>query len=979
MYMAAASKGKYQYVCDCSLYESWDGYKDNPGEIKYSLLIDDNPLDNTSQVGDRILETSVEIFDDSVFNKIVFNYFGHTEQKKSFIVKYVCFVDINGNCLPVDIKDIVGRAYRNTKRDTYTSLPVGNGVNLFSTGEASLGTQSTLNYGCEIEVTFKNRLRYRDVKKIMWHYYTDDHAGVKKVSIGSNFNLYKDGDVVVHGDNVWSAYGDINDPDDEPGKSIHWEFLCSCERDEFYCPEYTPTPTPTPTPSPSPTPSPTPTPEDIICWCDEHPMWIPMDYAWKSVVSHEGYIYQATDYQGTETADVPGVSNHWFQLCRCLEQCYPTEICVKMEEAVGWNLGITHSPDLFPTPTPTPTPAICNPVSHQLGGYKLHSHAGTHENAYDADPQTATGDYRCWWNGSSTQSKVWAIYTFDAPTTGENLRIDIDINVGNGYGNLANFLVDYKETEDSEWTQVWKADNHHVPSRKRLTWDVNMLAKTVYQVRVWTHDIGKGAPSFRVFDVGVKMCAVESCEPKQVNCQELSFHLQSNSEDGNVEFADDSLVGLDVDRIGNAHHSSDKTLFGRTSIYFPTGTRIDIQESEDLKIGADEFTIDAWVYITNSRTGTNPPSYSDRAIAGTFSGNGGRGAGSACFLFLENKTNNLCFWDGVQQKTGNMVVQKNAWTHVAVSRRSGVLRLFVDGQQAYSEGHSVNFSGNAGWSIGGARTINPSATNRWFDGYIQDVRIIKGSGLYGCEFDRPLAMSSICRNVPNPVLELRGESLVDSNNVWENLASTNYHANIKGTHQKIFTDCGGVRFDNTGGFIEMSNYGANPQTLTFETTFKVESTKNITQGASSSDRQYIVFQQNSRTTFFEGFSLQYYESSESLTLVATNPHTREQHLVRTPEGLINVGKLYHVVCVFEVDKMHIYVDGRMEATGRKWSGGIDYSTTHKLTLARANPKGTVYDGYMNGTIYEFSLFENVLSETEAKYLYNNSKQRLSGC
>ena len=82
MYMAAASKGKYQYVCDCSLYESWDGYKDNPGEIKYSLLIDDNPLNDVSQVGDRILETSVEIFDDSVFNKIVFNYFGHSEQKR---------------------------------------------------------------------------------------------------------------------------------------------------------------------------------------------------------------------------------------------------------------------------------------------------------------------------------------------------------------------------------------------------------------------------------------------------------------------------------------------------------------------------------------------------------------------------------------------------------------------------------------------------------------------------------------------------------------------------------------------------------------------------------------------------------------------------------------------------------------------------------------------------------------------------------
>ena len=165
----------------------------------------------------------------------------------------------------------------------------------------------------------------------------------------------------------------------------------------------------------------------------------------------------------------------------------------------------------------------------------------------------------------------------------------------------------------------------------------------------------------------------------------------------------------------------------------------------------------------------------------------------------------------------------------------------------------------------------------------------------------------------------------------------------------------------------------------YEMTFKIDSTKNITQGSSTSDRQYIVFQQNRNTTFFEGHSLQYYESSESLSLVATNPHTREQFIIRTPEGLINVGKLYHIVVVFEIDKMFIYINGRMEATGRKWSGGIDYHPNHKLTIARANPKGTVYDGYMNGTIYEFSLFENALSDEEAKYLYNDSQQRLSGC
>ena len=70
-----------------------------------------------------------------------------------------------------------------------------------------------------------------------------------------------------------TAYGDINDMDDEPSKSIHWEFLCSCERDKFRIETPTPTPTPTLTPTPTNTPTPTPTFEDVVCWCDEYAPW----------------------------------------------------------------------------------------------------------------------------------------------------------------------------------------------------------------------------------------------------------------------------------------------------------------------------------------------------------------------------------------------------------------------------------------------------------------------------------------------------------------------------------------------------------------------------------------------------------------------------------------------------------------------------------------------------------------------------------
>ena len=69
---------------------------------------------------------------------------------------------------------------------------------------------------------------------------------------------YEYRDTVCWVDKIWSArpiYG--TDPDDEPGSSLHWQYLS-----DTTCPTPTPTPTPTvtPTPTPSPTPTVTPTP-----------------------------------------------------------------------------------------------------------------------------------------------------------------------------------------------------------------------------------------------------------------------------------------------------------------------------------------------------------------------------------------------------------------------------------------------------------------------------------------------------------------------------------------------------------------------------------------------------------------------------------------------------------------------------------------------------------------------------------------------
>ena len=180
-------------------------YFKNPREVRYSLIKDDAELDD-SKLGNRVVQSLVNIEDDSFFNKIYFSYNNKTEEKKSFYIKYVCIEGYNDMCLPIDVRNASALIYSDSKREDYSELnltkeDVGE---MFTTGESRFGFEGIFNHGGVYEITFNNKVRYRDVKRIIWNYYTDDPTGIKELSVGSNINLYRDGDVVVHGGNLWA-------------------------------------------------------------------------------------------------------------------------------------------------------------------------------------------------------------------------------------------------------------------------------------------------------------------------------------------------------------------------------------------------------------------------------------------------------------------------------------------------------------------------------------------------------------------------------------------------------------------------------------------------------------------------------------------------------------------------------------------------------------------------------------------------------
>jgi hypothetical protein len=89
------------------------------------------------------------------------------------------------------------------------------------------------------------------------------------------------------------------------------------------------------------------------------------------------------------------------------------------------------------------------------------------------------------------------------------------------------------------------------------------------------------------------------------------------------------------------------------------------------------------------------------------------------------------FYDG-SSYTSSIALTLNSWNHVAVSRSSGTLRIFVNGTQGLSGAVSTNLTSgalNIGGAFGGA----------YFTGYISNIRILKGTALYTAAFTPPTA------------------------------------------------------------------------------------------------------------------------------------------------------------------------------------------------------------------------------------------------
>jgi len=201
--------------------------------------------------------------------------------------------------------------------------------------------------------------------------------------------------------------------------------------------------------------------------------------------------------------------------------------------------------------------------------------------------------------------------------------------------------------------------------------------------------------------------------------------LHMNGANGSQSFVDSSINNCSVSAFDNAQISTAQSKFGGASAVFDdSGSYLEIASRPDFGFGTGDFTIEMWLYKSSPITYWNGffgiNRFDNNGILIRLQPNGG--ANDALYV-----GGNYYNWDAPTN------FPLNQWNHFALVRHNGVIVIYVNGNSVFSANNSNNLG-----SVGEV-TVGASAHSfvEGFDGYIDELRIIKGAGIYTSNFTPP--------------------------------------------------------------------------------------------------------------------------------------------------------------------------------------------------------------------------------------------------
>ena len=196
-------------------------------------------------------------------------------------------------------------------------------------------------------------------------------------------------------------------------------------------------------------------------------------------------------------------------------------------------------------------------------------------------------------------------------------------------------------------------------------------------------------------------------------------------------FIDSSLSNHSITENSSVKHSSDKLLFGTSSIYFNGSTDyLSIPNSNDFNLGSNDFTIEAWINLS---------SYMTWGAIVSKANNGG--ANPSSYTLTHNGTDKkIYFWYSTTGSgwdsyiTGTTQLNLNTWYHIAVTRENNGLRIFINSyidSEKFLVDNYIIFKSTNNLYIG----CEGEGTGNFINGYLDNIRITKNEALYTNNFN----------------------------------------------------------------------------------------------------------------------------------------------------------------------------------------------------------------------------------------------------
>ena len=208
--------------------------------------------------------------------------------------------------------------------------------------------------------------------------------------------------------------------------------------------------------------------------------------------------------------------------------------------------------------------------------------------------------------------------------------------------------------------------------------------------------------------------------------------------DPSVSVADNSFH-LDFSDNSNDYTLGANRVEPRTTLSgvdFDGNDYLTVSPGSDWAFGTGDFTVEAFVYHRSKGT-------YDYIIDGR---NSSQTSGPWAIAYGYSSGTNLQFSSSAGYHVGSNVTPPiGKWFHVAVARSGTSLKMFIDGVEVGSVTNSTNFSTAPTTSYIGTRYSVQSSHN----GFISNLRVVKGSALYTSNFTVP---STPLTNVTNTVM-----------------------------------------------------------------------------------------------------------------------------------------------------------------------------------------------------------------------------------